>query len=159
MVDAPSSTTTSTAKPAAATVLAQNSWDRLAERVSTVFQVPCWSSLANTSPATTAVSSGSTHWVAKPRTSRARANPFSVANRPKSVSFGGRDWPWTTTTTATGATSAPSSTALARYCARSLRTSHRTTADSRGRARVAGAARTAYVAAIRPRSGCRRVRR
>ena len=82
----------------AATVLAQNSCARLVERVSTVFQVPCWSSLAKMSPATIAVSSGSTHWAAKPRTSRASAKPFSVANRPKRVSLGGRDWPWMTTT-------------------------------------------------------------
>ena len=69
---------------------------RLVDRVRMVFQVPCWSSLAKMSPATMAVSSGSTHWVANPRTSSARANPLSVANRPNSVSLGGRDWPWMT---------------------------------------------------------------
>ena len=48
-------------------VFAQKIWVRLTERVSTVFQVPFWSSLAKMSPATIAVSSGSTHWPAKPR--------------------------------------------------------------------------------------------
>ena len=76
----------------ATTTLAQKSRERLVERVSTVFQVPCWSSLAKMSPATIAVSSGSSHWLAKPRTSSAIAKPFSVAKRPNRVSLGGRDW-------------------------------------------------------------------
>lgn len=133
MVDAASRTRVSSANAIATTDLAQNSRDRLIERVSTVFQVPCWSSLAKMSPATIAASSGSTHWEAKPSTRRAIANPFSVANRPNSVSFGGRGWECTTTTTASGATRAPTSSALVRTWARSLRDSQRTADAKPGR--------------------------
>ena len=99
MVEAPRSTSTRVVKPKAAMVLAQNSRPRLAERVRTVFQVPCWSSLAKMSPATTAVSSGSTHWPAKPSTSSGHREAVVVANRPKRVSLGGRAWAWSTSTT------------------------------------------------------------
>jgi hypothetical protein len=153
-VEAASTIRTTTANPAAVRVFAQKSCPRLAERVSTDFQVPCWSSLAKMSPATIAVSSGITHCAANPRTSSARANPFRVANRPNSVSFGGRDWPWMTTTTMIGSTAAPMRTALARYWARSLRTSHRSGAKRPGRrlvpavaaAEVTGAAVVAVTA-------------
>ena len=128
MVEAASSTSATRAKTHATTALAQNSLARLVERVSTVFQVPCWSSLAKMSPATIAVSRGSTHCEAKPRTSSAIAKPFSVANRPKSVSFGGRDWLWTMTTTAIGRDDGADQHALVRSCARSLRPSQRSAA-------------------------------
>ena len=61
MVEVASSVSTSTAKPHAVAVLAQKIRARLVDRVRMVFQVPCWSSLAKMSPATMAVSSGSTH--------------------------------------------------------------------------------------------------
>ena len=56
-------------------VFAQKIWVRLTERVSTVFQVPIWSSPAKMSPATSAVRSGSTHWPAKPRISSGTDQP------------------------------------------------------------------------------------
>ena len=132
-----STASTIVAKAKAVMVLAQKRRLRLVERVSTVFQVPCWSSLAKTSPATMAVSSGSTHCAAKPSTSSDRANPLSIAKRPNRVSFGGRDCPWMTTTIATGAKAAMRRTARARYCARSLRTSQRSAARGPGRRRAA----------------------
>ncbi len=132
IVETASRAITSVAKPPAVRVLAQKIRPRLVERVSTVFQVPCWSSLAKTSPATMAVRRGSNHCEAKPSTSSARANPLPVANRPNSVSFGGRDCPCKITTIATGASSAPSRTTRARYCAQSLRTSQRSAARRPG---------------------------
>ena len=123
-------------------------WPRLVDRVSTVFQVPCWSSLAKMSPATTAVSSGSTHCAAKPSTSSARAKPLSVANRPNRVSLGGRDWPVDDHHDQDrAAATAPIRTAVARHWARSLRTSQRSGGEQglagagapRGRGRCHGA--------------------
>ena len=73
MVETASRTSVMSANPVAMSVLAQNMLERLVDRVSTVFHVPCWSSLAKMSPATIAVSRGSTHWEAKPRTSSAIA--------------------------------------------------------------------------------------
>jgi hypothetical protein len=78
-VEAPRTRRTTIAKPMAATVLATKNDVRPTERVRIVFQVPWWSSLAKMSPATMAVSSGSTHWAAYASTSSASENPLVVA--------------------------------------------------------------------------------
>jgi hypothetical protein len=62
--------------------------------------VPSRSSMANTSPATTEVSSGSTYVPAKVSTTSEPAQPVALIQRPNTVSDGSEPW-WLTTLTST----------------------------------------------------------
>ena len=129
---AASSTTRPTAQVAAARTLPANTSDRLAERPSSVFQVPWRSSEAKMSPATRPVSTGSPHEPANPSATSGTAKPEVWTQRPNSVSAGTALWLLTTATNTIGASRQRTPSALSGSWEASFASSARQTLPTPG---------------------------
>src|SRR2546430_10256127 len=114
----------------AARVLPRKTSPREHDRVRTVFQVDCRSSLAKMSPATTLAINGNPAMPAKPSTTNGIANPDEWTHRPNSESAGTEDWVLMKKVNANGATRQTTAAARGRSWAVSFETSTRKTAPT-----------------------------
>jgi hypothetical protein len=100
---------------------------RRGERIATsrCRQVPSRSSAANTSPATTEVSNGSTHMPEAPSPTSGAAQPVACSQRPNTVSAGSSPCLAATATTSAGPIQAATSSSRIRHWDSSLTSSKR----------------------------------